>query len=77
MLEYEFWGNTIENWGISGIIIVVTVILAKLISYLNKKVLIPYTKKTRNKLDEIIINSIEAPIVFAVVQVGLWMAIHR
>ncbi|NDV83279.1 mechanosensitive ion channel family protein [Bacteroides sp. 51] len=77
MLEYEFWGNTVENWGISGIIIVVTVILAKLISYLNKKVLIPYTKKTRNKLDDIIIGSIEPPIVFAIVLLGLWIAIHR
>lgn len=77
MLEYEFWGNTVENWGISGIIIVVTVILAKLISYLNKKVLVPYSQKTKNKLDDIIIGSIEQPIVFGIVLLGLWIAIHR
>ena len=77
MLEYEFWGNTVENWGISGIIIVVTVILAKLISYLNKKVLVPYSQKTKNKLDDVIIGSVEQPIVFGIVLLGLWIAIHR
>lgn len=77
MLEYEFWGNTLENWGISAIIIAVTIILARLISYLYKKVLIPYTQKTKNRLDDVIIGSIEPPIVFGIILLGLWIAIHR
>lgn len=77
MLEYEFWGNTLENWGISIIIIAVTIILAKLIAYFVKKVLVPYSQKTKNRLDDIIVGSIEQPIIFGIVLLGMWIAIHR
>jgi len=77
MLEYEFWGNTLENWGISIIIIAVTIILAKLIAYFVKKVLVPYSQKTKNRLDDIVGGSIEQPIIFGIVLLWLWIAIHR
>ena len=32
MLEYELWGNTLESWGISILIIVGAVVVVKLIS---------------------------------------------
>lgn len=77
MLQTEFWGNTLENWGISIIIILVTIIVTKLISYFNKKVLKPYTNKTKNRLDDIIYDSIESPILFGIMLIGIWIAIHR
>lgn len=77
MLEKEFWGNTLENWGISIIIILVTVIITKLVSLFNKKVLKNFTKKTRNKLDDVILDAIESPILFGIMLFGIWIAIHR
>lgn len=77
MLQEEFWGNTLENWGISILIVIGAIIVAKLVSYFNKKVIQPFTKKTKNKLDDIIYNAIESPIIFAVMLLGLWIAIHR
>lgn len=77
MLEYEFWGNTMENWGISIIIVAVTITLAKLIAYFIKKVLVPYSQKTKNKLDDIIIGSLEPPIIYGIVLLGLWIAVQR
>lgn len=77
MLEYEFWGNTIESWGISAIIVIVTAILARFISFLNKRVLIPYAIKTKNKLDDVIVAAVEQPILFGLVLLGLWISIHR
>lgn len=38
MLENELWGNTIENWGISILIILGAIIIVKLLSLLGKKV---------------------------------------
>lgn len=77
MFDYEFWGNTLENWGISIIIILVTILLTKLISYFNEKVLIPYTKKSKNRLDDVILGSIESPVKFGILLLGFWIAIHR
>jgi len=36
MLENELWGNTIENWGISILIILGAIIIVKLLSLLRK-----------------------------------------
>lgn len=77
MFDYKFWGNTLESWGISVVVILVTIVIARLLSYLNKKVLIPHSQKTKNRLDDVIIGSIEAPIVFGVVLLGIWIAVHR
>ena len=39
MLENELWGNTIENWGISILIILGAIIIVKLLFLLHLKYL--------------------------------------
>lgn len=77
MLEREIWGNTIQDWGISIIIIIAAFIIAKLVALFLKKVVGSFTRKTANHLDDIIYNSIEAPLLFAIMLIGIWIAIHR
>jgi len=76
-MDTIFWGNTLENWLVSIIIVLVTVVLTRLLSYFGKKVLKPYTQKTKNKIDDMILESIESPILFGIMLIGLWVAIHR
>lgn len=77
MLEQEIWGNTVENWAISIFIIVGAVILVKLLSLFGKKVIKPFTNRTTNRVDDIIYYSLESPVKFAVILLGIWIAIHR
>jgi len=77
MLEKEFLGNTLEEWGISILIVVVAFIITKLLSLFNKKVLQSFTKKTKNRIDDVILNSIEPPILLGIMLIGIWIAIHR
>ena len=77
MLEYELWGNTLESWGISILIIVGAVVVVKLISLFSRKVLKPLITRTPNHLDNVIYYSLESPIKFAVMLLGIWIAIHR
>jgi len=77
MLEKVVWGNTIEDWGISIIIILVAIVITKLVSLFNKKVVRKFTKKTHNHIDDIIIDSLESPLLFAIMLLGIWIAIHR
>lgn len=77
MLENVVWGNTIEDWGISIIIVLVTILVMKLVSYISKRFIKPLTNRTKNKYDDIIYDSIESPILFGIVLVGIWIAIHR
>ena len=62
MLENELWGNTIENWGISILIILGAIIIVKLLSLLGKKVIKPFVTGTDNHLDDVIFYSLEAPV---------------
>ncbi len=77
MLENELWGNTIENWGISILIILGAIIIVKLLSLLDKKVIKPFVTGTDNHLDDVIFYSLEAPVKFAIILLGIWIAIHR
>ena len=77
MLENELWGNTIENWGISILIILGAIIIVKLLSRLGKKVIKPFVTGTDNHLDDVIFYSLEAPVKFAIILLGIWIAIHR
>lgn len=77
MLENELWGNTIENWGISILIILGAIIIVKLLSLLGKKVIKPFVTGTDNHLDDVIFYSLEAPAKFAIILLGIWIAIHR
>lgn len=77
ILEKEFLGNTIENWGISLLIILGTFIVVKLFSLFSKKVIKPFTTRTRNHLDDLIYNSLESPVLFGLALIGIWIATHR
>lgn len=77
MLENELWGNTIENWGISILIILGAIIIVKLLSLLGKKVIKTFVTGTDNHLDDVIFYSLEAPVKFAIILLGIWIAIHR
>lgn len=77
MLENELWGNTIENWSISILIILGAIIIVKLLSLLGKKVIKPFVTGTDNHLDDVIFYSLEAPVKFAIILLGIWIAIHR
>lgn len=77
MLEKEFWGNTVEDWGISILIIIGAIIVAKLVSLFFKKVVSSFTQKTTTRLDDIIYKSVESPILFGIMLIGIWIAIHR
>lgn len=77
MLENKLWGNTLGAWGISLLIIIGAIVMVKLFSLLNKKVLNPLISRTPNRLDNIIYYSLESPIKFAIILLGFWVAIHH
>ena len=76
-LAKQFYYNTIEDWGISLLIVLGAVIVGKIIYWLFGNVVKKLTAKTKTKLDDILIDMIEEPIVFALTIAGLWWGIDR
>lgn len=77
MWEYEILGNTLQTWIGSILIVIGAFVVVKLLSLLGRKVIKPFTERTSNQIDDIIYYSLESPLKFAVMLLGIWIAIHR
>lgn len=77
MLGKEYFGNTLEHWGIAVLIVLGAYVFMKLVSFVSKKYVKPFTQKTRNKVDDVIYYSVESPVLFGIMLVGLWVSIHH
>jgi len=71
-----FYNNTIGEWAIALAIIIGSVIIAKLAFFIISKVVKRLTKRTKGKLDDIIVDMIEEPIVFAIIIAGVWYGLN-
>ena len=72
-----FYGNTILDWAISLAIIVGSILVGKVIYWFFSKTVKIFTKKTKTKLDDIIIDMIEEPLVVVVIVFGIWYSLGR
>ena len=76
-LAQTFYGNTIDQWLMSFGIIIGAMLVGKTLYWLFANVLRRLTKKTSTKLDDIILDMIEEPIVLAATIFGVWLGLER
>lgn len=76
-MGYVILGNTLQTWIISILIVIAAVLVVKFLTWLSRKVLKPLVTRTKNQVDDIIYYSLEPPIKFAVMLLGIWIALHR
>lgn len=73
----EFYGNTVQNWGISLLIILSSIVAGKICYWIFGNIIKKFTSKTATKIDDIIIDMIEEPFVLAIAIMGLWLGLSR
>ncbi len=73
--EKTFYGNTVAEWSVALLIIAGTFIAAKVVYWLSGNIIKRITKKTKSKLDDLIIDKIEEPVILALVLGGIWYAV--
>lgn len=73
--EKTFYGNTLGHWFISFSIIIGSILLSKVIYFVITRIFKQITKRTKTKLDDIVIDKMEEPAVFAIVITGIWYAL--
>ena len=66
------FGNTLEAWLIAFAYVVGTLILAKALYWFMSKVVKRLVIKTRGRLDDILLDMLEEPIVLSVILLGMW-----
>ncbi len=71
-----FYSNTVADWAISFGAIVLAVVIGKTAYWLFSKFLRRLTKKSKTRLDDIIVDMIEEPVVFAITCGGIWYGLR-
>ena len=76
-LNQMFYGNSLMDWMISLLIILGAFVLNKLIVLLNKKVLQKLANHTNSRLDDILFQMLEAPVLLGIALCAIWIAAQR
>lgn len=71
----EYYYNTITNWAIALGIILGAVVVAKIIYWFSGKIIKKITQKTKTRLDDILVDMLEEPVILALIILAAWYAI--
>ena len=77
ILQDTFFGNKVSDWLISLAIIFGALILNKIIVLLNKHVIQRLTGKTKSRLDDILFQMLESPVLLGIALFAIWVAAKR
>ena len=77
IFEKTFYQNTIQEWFYSLLFLLGGVILSKIIYWLFKSVFKKITAKTKTKLDDVILDVVEKPVIYIIIVTGAWLGFER
>ena len=75
-LEKTYYNNTVLEWLTSLGLIVGSFLLGKVVYHIFSRVVKAFTSKTKNTLDDLVVDLIEEPIVGAIIATGIWFALQ-
>ena len=74
-LDYTYYHNTVLEWSIALGIILGGVIVAKILYWFTSNVVKKITDKTKTKLDDLLIDKLEKPVIFIVIIAAYYWSI--
>lgn len=75
-LSRAFYGNTVVQWATAFGIIIAAFVAGKGLYWFSGTVIRSLTRKTKTKLDDILIDMVEEPVVFALTIAGVWYGLR-
>lgn len=72
----NFYGNTVSDWAVALLIIVASVVIGRAVYWLVKNFVRKLTSKTKTKFDNIVLDMVEEPLVFAIIIAGFWIGLQ-
>jgi MscS family membrane protein len=76
-LENTYYHNTLQQWGIGFLIVLGSILLARIVYWFIKRYVKTHTAKTESKLDDLLVDLIEEPIFVFIILIGTGIATHR
>lgn len=76
-LSYRIYNNEVQEILISLAFILGAIVLGRLVRWFAEKILPKLTAKTETQLDDVLVEVLKAPMLFALTLVGFWIGIKR
>ena len=77
MLEKMYYGNSLQDWGLSLLYVAGGFVLCQLLWLLNREVVRRLVRKSKIKYDGLFFSALEKPVMFGVMLAAVWMACER
>jgi len=77
VFQQKFYNNSLEHWLISLGIVVGAVMFARFIYWFINFFLKQLTSRTSSQFDDVILDQLRSPALFAIMLTGLWFALDR
>ncbi len=75
LLQQTYLGNTISAWIISIAIIILSLLLGKVVYWVFARIVRSFTSRTSCKIDDVIVDMAERPVVVFLVSSGIWFGL--
>lgn len=76
-LSYRIYNNEVQEILISLAFILGAIVLGRLVRWFAEKILPKLTAKTETQLDDVLVEVLKAPMLFALTLIGFWIGIKR
>ena len=76
LTDNSLFGNSIDKWLLALLIALVAIVVARTIYWVIETYVKKLTEKTQTKIDDILVNTIEKPMVTASALAGVWLGIN-
>ena len=77
ILTRTYYGNSVQEWLFAFLIMLAAFLVGKVIYWFFGNVVKRLARKTKTKLDDIIVDMIEEPIVFIITIMGFWYGLNQ
>ena len=76
ILSISYYGNSLAMWALAFSGVLVSIFVSRRICRILKNNIVKLTKRTKTTLDDALVGSLERPISFFLIVVGVWFAIN-
>ncbi len=75
ILDDIYFGNTLLQWMIAVAIVIAAFLIGKILMWISGKFAKRYAERSKTRIDDIFIDMVEEPLVFALTVFGIWIGL--
>jgi MscS family membrane protein len=77
MLDTIYYGNSLKDWGISLMCLLIAFLVCKTLAMLNRRLIKKIEEVRKHPYEGICLRSIERPILLSIILFAMWLALRR